>query len=272
MGAQGATGATGVQGAVGFQGVAGAQGPQGAQGTAPVGPAGPTGVQGAAGFQGFQGRQGVQGPQGAQGTAPVGAQGIAGVAGAQGIAGAQGVQGPVGRQGAQGPAGAQGIAGVAGAQGVVGAQGVSSTTTTPNVSALGINTPAGPTGEIRATGIITSFYSDERLKKNIEVIENCLFKIQNMSGIYYTQNKLAESFGYNDYKRQVGVIAQQIKPFAPEIIKIAPFDIDENGNSKSGENYLTVQYEKLIPIAIQAIKEQQKEIRMLLNLLEQKGK
>ena len=46
----------------------------------------------------------------------------------------------------------------------------------------------------------------------------------------------------------------------PEVISIAPFDMDYNGNSKSGENYLTVQYEKLIPLLIQAIKEQQKQI------------
>ena len=87
-----------------------------------------------------------------------------------------------------------------------------------------------------------------------------------MTGIYYTINKVAEKYGYEDYERQVGLIAQQVKTFAPEIIKPAPFDIDENGNSKSGENYLTIQYEKLIPILIQAIKEQQERIKLLLEM------
>ena len=48
-------------------------------------------------------------------------------------------------------------------------------------------------------------------------------------------------FGYNDYKRQVGVIAQEVQKVLPESVKIAPFDMDVEGNSKSGENYLTVQ-------------------------------
>jgi hypothetical protein len=85
-----------------------------------------------------------------------------------------------------------------------------------------------------------------------------------MTGIYYTINKLAETYGYTDYKRQVGLIAQQIQPFAPEIIKPAPFDLDANNNSISGENYVTIQYEKLIPILVQAIKEQQERIKLLL--------
>jgi hypothetical protein len=109
------------------------------------------------------------------------------------------------------------------------------------------------------------------MKKNIRVIENCLEKIQSMSGIFYTQNKLAEKYGYNDYERQVGVIAQQIQPFAPEIIKPAPFDANPDGSSISGENYLTVQYEKLVPIIVEAIKEQQKRISVLLNKLENRS-
>jgi hypothetical protein len=36
--------------------------------------------------------------------------------------------------------------------------------------------------------------------------------------------------------------------------------MDQNGNSKSGENYLTVRYEKLVPLLIQAIKERQEQI------------
>jgi hypothetical protein len=93
-----------------------------------------------------------------------------------------------------------------------------------------------------------------------------------MTGIYYTQNKLAEKYGYNDYSRQVGLIAQQVQASVPEVVKRAPFDIDEYGNSKSGENFLAVQYEKLIPIVTQAIKEQQVIIAELMQKITEKGK
>ena len=65
----------------------------------------------------------------------------------------------------------------------------------------------------------------------------------------------------------MGVIAQEIQEVLPEAIAIAPFDRDENGNSKSGENYLTVHYEKIVPLLIEAIKEQQAQINELKSRL-----
>ena len=50
----------------------------------------------------------------------------------------------------------------------------------------------------------------------------------------------------------------------PEIVDLAPFDTDsETGESKSGEDYMTVDYAKLTPLLIEAIKEQQKQIDTL---------
>jgi hypothetical protein len=130
---------------------------------------------------------------------------------------------------------------------------------------LGVGTPAGPDGYILATNNITSLYSDRRLKENINNIDHCIEKIQSITGVYFTQNKLAERFGYNDYKKQIGLIAQQISAVFPEAVSTAPFDADVDGNSKSGENYLTINYDKLIPLLVEAIKEQQKEIEELLH-------
>ena len=71
-------------------------------------------------------------------------------------------------------------------------------------------------------------------------------------------------------KEQVGVIAQDVEKVLPQIVTPAPFDIgrDENDNeySISGENYKTVQYDKIIPLLIEAIKEQQKIITILARM------
>jgi hypothetical protein len=119
------------------------------------------------------------------------------------------------------------------------------------------------TGNITATGSITAYYSDERLKTNFQPISNALDKVNQLQGVTYTQNELAEKFGYNDYRQQAGVIAQQVQEVLPEAIRPAPFDTAPDGTSISGENYLTVQYEKLIPLLIEAIKELRAEVEEL---------
>ena len=135
-------------------------------------------------------------------------------------------------------------------------------------TSLGVGTaPSGTAGEIRATNNITAYYSDGRLKDIEGTISNPIEKIKQISGVYYRSNEIAASYGYTDTKTQVGVIAQEIENILPEIVVPAPFDIavDKDGNeySKSGENYKTVHYEKIIPLLIEAIKELSKEVDML---------
>jgi len=135
-------------------------------------------------------------------------------------------------------------------------------------NSLGLGTaPSGVAGEIRATNAITSFYSDERLKENIQVITNALDKVMSLRGVTYNSNEIAESFGYTNKETQVGVLAGDVQKVLPEAVKPAPFDlirIDENTEiSRSGENYKTVQYEKLVPLLIEAIKELNKEVQQL---------
>ncbi len=52
----------------------------------------------------------------------------------------------------------------------------------------------------------------------------------------------------------------------PEVVTLAPFDtsnIEGISVSKSGKNYLTVDYERLVPVLIECIKELKKEIDIL---------
>jgi Chaperone of endosialidase len=125
---------------------------------------------------------------------------------------------------------------------------------------------------VYAQGDIIAYYSDERLKDKKGSIENALDKISQLNGFYYTNNELAKSFGYNDEKLQIGLSAQEVQKILPEIVTLAPFDteFDENKNpigSKSGEDYLTLDYAKLVPLLVEAIKEQQKEINELKTLI-----
>lgn len=137
-------------------------------------------------------------------------------------------------------------------------------TTNFQINSLGVGTAAsGTAGQIRATNSITAFYSDRRLKDEVSKIENALDKIDQLTGVLYTQNKLAEKYGYNNYEEQVGLYAQDVQKIQPQAVKPAPFDIAEDGTSKSGENYLTVQYERLIPLLVEGIKELRSEVKAL---------
>jgi len=121
-------------------------------------------------------------------------------------------------------------------------------------------------GNIVATGFITAYYSDKRLKEFISNIENPLSIIDNLNGYFYKANKLAIENGFTD-ERNIGLSAQDVEKVLPEIVKLAPFDTIKNKNgqavSKSGNNYLTVCYEKLAPVFVEAIKELNKQVNEL---------
>jgi len=116
-------------------------------------------------------------------------------------------------------------------------------------------------GWVYAQDNVIAYYSDERLKDKIGNIENPLDKILSLNGFYYTNNELAKSVGYTKEEKQLGLSAQEVQAILPEIVHLAPFDtkFDEDGNpigSKSGENYLTIDYDKLVPLLVEGIKEQ----------------
>jgi hypothetical protein len=127
------------------------------------------------------------------------------------------------------------------------------TTGAPQFGSLGVGTAAsGTTGEIRATADITAGYSDDKLKNRESNIQSALEKVSSLNGFYYTANEVAQQLGYTS-KRQVGVSAQEVQNVLPEVVVPAPID----------ETYLTVQYEKMVPLLIEAIKELKAEIEEL---------
>ena len=121
-------------------------------------------------------------------------------------------------------------------------------------------------------GNVSAYYSDERLKTKTGNIRNAIEKVQSLSGFYYVENEIAKQHGYSTKSQQVGLSAQEVKNVLPEAVSLAPFDrvADEVTNdsvSKSGEDYLTVDYSRLVPLLIEAVKEQQEQIEELKNII-----
>lgn len=119
------------------------------------------------------------------------------------------------------------------------------------------------TGEIYAYGDITAFASDERIKTNIKPILNAVEKVCSLKGVTYKHNELGESFGFRTDIEYVGLLAQDVAEVLPQAVALAPFDVSIDGDietSKSGEYYLTVKYDKIVALLVEAIKEQQKQI------------
>jgi hypothetical protein len=112
-------------------------------------------------------------------------------------------------------------------------------------------------GEIRATNNVTAYFSDDRLKTRFGNIDDALGKLMSLSGFYYEPNGVAQALGY-EVKKEVGVSAQEVQAVMPEVVAPAPID----------EQYLTVRYERLVPLLIEAIKAQQVQIDELRAKLE----
>jgi hypothetical protein len=99
-------------------------------------------------------------------------------------------------------------------------------------------------GNICYTGTIGAC-SDKRYKKDFASLENSLDKVMQLNGLYYNW-KQAE-FPEREFTdaRQIGVIAQEVEALFPEIVLTGD------------DGYKSVDYGKLTPILLEAIKEQQ---------------
>ena len=128
------------------------------------------------------------------------------------------------------------------------------------LASLGVGTGAsGTAGEIRATNNVTAYYSDDRLKTKLGNIEGALDLVARLNGFYYEANQTAVDLGY-EVKREVGVSAQEVEAIMPEIVAPAPID----------DRYLTVRYERLAPLLIEAIKELKDKVESLEAQLQEK--
>lgn len=108
-------------------------------------------------------------------------------------------------------------------------------------------------GNIYAYGDVIAYYttSDKRLKKNIKKLPNALDTVGKLNGYEFVFNDEAPEHLRN--KKSYGVIAQEVQ-------EVLPYAVEER---KNNNNTLGVDYEKLVPILIEAINELNKKIDKL---------
>lgn len=100
-----------------------------------------------------------------------------------------------------------------------------------------------------------SAYSDPRLKENFQRVSDPFAILNNLDGGTFTWRHgfphVASKAGQRDY----GILADQVQAVMPEIVTES-IDIDN-------EKYLTVSYEKLVPVLIEAVRELNMRVKEL---------
>ena len=91
--------------------------------------------------------------------------------------------------------------------------------------------------------------SDERLKTDIKTIENGLDKTLLLRGVEYKR------FEIEPDRTKLGLIAQEVELIVPEVVRTGDDGIK------------SIEYQNLVPLLIEAIKDQQKQINDLKNIL-----
>ena len=102
--------------------------------------------------------------------------------------------------------------------------------------------------------VIAYSTSDKRLKKNIIRIDDAVSKISQLSGMTFEWKESKNKEYHNE--REAGIIAQDVQKVLPEAVK------------ERDDGYLAVKYEQLIPLLIEAVKEQQEQINELKSKLD----
>jgi hypothetical protein len=118
-------------------------------------------------------------------------------------------------------------------------------------------------GSIWANGV--TYASDARFKENISDLDNPLDKVLQLHGVKYEMKKDTYSEQHFDPNPQVGMVAQEVEKIVPEVVSTGP------------DGFKAIDYAKLVPLLIEAIKTQQlqldkqeKEITALKNKRQKK--
>jgi hypothetical protein len=127
-----------------------------------------------------------------------------------------------------------------------------------NVNIMVAGTYLYSSGNVYAVGDVYAAWSDARLKDFWDRVGGALDMLSGLEGWYYTRNDFAPEIGdVTDKKRRVGLIAQQVKEVLPEAVAYIK---DRDGNDT---DYMTIQYERLVPLLVEAVNELRREVAEL---------
>lgn len=130
-------------------------------------------------------------------------------------------------------------------------------------------------------GYVNGLYnlSDARTKKNVQQLDNALDKVQRLRGVSFQYNEEYSKYHGNDQRTYTGFIAQEVEAVVPS--SVAEKYLYESGNATNGPTasladqdrttIKVVDYVSLVPLLVEAIKEQQttiEEMQKKINQLE----
>lgn len=117
---------------------------------------------------------------------------------------------------------------------------------TNQIQAPNLNSADGTSLVIDASGWITKYSSDSRLKENIAPLSNSLEKVLKLQGVSFTWRS---DVGHT---KDIGFIAQDVQKVLPDLV------IQDKNNG-----LLSVKYQNMVAVLAEAIKEQQQQIEEL---------
>ena len=116
-------------------------------------------------------------------------------------------------------------------------------------------------GEAHFKGDVVAFSSspsDRELKENISTIENGLDKVMKLRGVEFDWTATSRK-GQHD----IGLIAQEVEEVLPEVVSVKTLRVGEFGRDGDEKDFKTVNYEKMVGVLVEAVKELKAEIEEL---------
>jgi len=111
-------------------------------------------------------------------------------------------------------------------------------------------------GDLHVDGNVVAYsttISDKRLKKDIAPIDNALWKVSQLNGCTFTYLK--------DDRKSAGLIAQDLEKVLPSAV----IEDEAVFHGEEGETYKTVQYDQVIGLLVEAVKELTAKVEELEN-------